>query len=239
MRTSLSSNRSLSRTGLGALTRHASVEAASASMSGRIINFNNFTAQAQANGGTFNVASPHSVQGFTFTTDFGFMAAAENSDYGDGETSLFSNDGGPVTLTQGSEGEFDFNAIDLGPLYGNSGITRYTGPVMFTGTRADGTTMTAIQTITSTRFQTFSFTGFTNLTLLTFVGTFNGSTGSIPLFDNVVLAANAPAAPALEASTIVPFGLLPAFGGAGLCARKRKAAKSASSACVFLISLPW
>ena len=142
---------------------------------------------AQARGGTWNVDSPCVMQGFTLTSDFGFMAAAGNSDYGDGEAALFASDGGSITLIQTREGAFDFNAISLGPLLGNAGVTRYLGPVLFTGTRADGTAVEAVQTITGTLFQTFRFTGFTNLTSLTFAGSYNGSTGSIPLFGTLVV----------------------------------------------------
>lgn len=202
MQTSPSSNCLRSRSGLGALTLPAPMGVAAAPRS-TVLSVNRLTAQVR--GGTWNVDSPCVMQGFTLTSDFGFMAAARNSDYGDGEAALFASDGGFITLMQSHEGAFDFHAISLGPLLGNTGITRYFGPVLFTGTRADGTAVEAIQTITSTRFQTFHFNAFTHLTSLTFAGSYNGSTGSIPLFGTMVVTPGD--APAPEATPPVSLGL--------------------------------
>ncbi len=192
------------------------------------INFDNFT--AQANGGGVQVASPYSTQGFTFTSVNGFFAIAGTSSQGDGETSLYTGNN-PTTLTQTNGGAFSFNAIDLGPVSGNSAGTRFAGPVTFTGSRADGSTMTAIQTITNAQFQKFSFTGFTGLQSLTFAGSYNPNTGvgSLPLFDNVVVTSDAPVpvAPVPEASTTVSLGLLLALGGLAAVARKKKSNASA------------
>lgn len=127
-------------------------------------------------------------------------------------------------LTQDNGQAFSLNTIDLGPAFGNSQGSHYEGPIQFTGTRADGTTVNATEIINDPngQFQTFDFAGFTDLMFLTFGGDYSSDTqsGSIPQFDNVVLT---PAA-VPEASTTVSFGLLLVLGGLLLHARKRKAA---------------
>jgi len=180
------------------------------------INFDSFTQQAQAtSNGQYAAGPSYSAQGFTFTTPYEFTAVAGNSNFGDGETSLSPNRGGLVTLTQTNGGAFSFNAIDLGPIAGNTSNS-YAGPTLFTGTRADKSTATQTVTTKGT-FQTFNFTNFTNLTSLTFAPSGN----SIPLFDNVVLTPNG-VAPVPEASTTVSLGLLLALGMGGMVVAARK-----------------
>lgn len=225
MRTSfpLSSSLSLSPTGLCALLMLAALGLAAVPTQAQTpttINFDNFTAQAQAGGGAYVVGPSYSTQGFTFTTGNKFIAYSGDSRFGDGETSLFADGGRLTTLTQNNGQTFSFNAIDLGPFNGNSQGTQFAGPVTFTGTFANGTTVTDTKTITSTRFQTFNFTGFTGLTSLTFA-----PISGFPQFDNVVV--NSPVAPVPEASTTLSLGLLLALGGLAVVARKKKSNASA------------
>ena len=184
------------------------------------LSFDNFTAAAQANGGVAGVPSPYSTQGFTLTSPDGFVAYDGSSFFGDGETSLYDYGEG-TTLTQDSGQAFSLNAIDLGPAYGNSYGTKFDGPVLFTGTRADGTTVTATETMTSATFQTFTFSGFTDLSSLTFMGNYNSGSGSLVQFDNIVLTpADAPSA-APEPSQVAALGFT-AFGVLALILRARK-----------------
>ncbi len=209
----------LSPTGLCALLMLAPLGLAAAPAQAQTtINFNSLTALAQANNGVYGVGPSYSAQGFTFTNDSYFVAFdGNNPTFGDGQTSLYSGSNF-TTLMQDNGQAFSFNAIDLGPLAGNTLGTTFAGPVMFTGTRADGTTVTATQTTTSGRYQTFSFNGFTGLTSLTF----SPVSGLSPQFDNVVVTP----APVPEASTTVSLGLLLALGGLAMAVRKKKACAS-------------
>lgn len=190
------------------------------------LNFDNFTASS-ADGPQF-IAPTYSDQGFTLTSGSAGFFALNGSDptFGDGETSLY-NSFGATTLMQDSGAAFTLNAIDLGPLNGNSAGTTNDGPILFTGTRADGTTVTATETTTDPngQFQTFTFSGFDNLTSLTFTST-DGPTSS--QFDNVVL--DQPAAPsaAPEPSQVAALGFTAlGLGGLLLRARKRHVAPAA------------
>ncbi|MGI4790807.1 MAG: hypothetical protein ACRYFS_18405 [Janthinobacterium lividum] len=189
------------------------------------LNFDNFTASADSGGGYVAVSSPYSTQGFTLTSLN--LSAFNGSDiFGDGETSLASASNDPTTLTQDHGFGFDFNAIDLGPPDGNLSSTTFDGPVLFTGTRTDGTTVSETVNTTTGQFQAFAFTGFTDLQSLTFVG--SGTSTTPTLFDNIKLTSDA--APVPEASTTVSFGLLLALGGlafGGLILRARKHTASA------------
>ena len=197
--------------------------ASPAHAAGTTLNFDNFTAGAQAAGGSVFVGPTYDSQGFTLASGaFNGFYATSGSDptYGDGQTSLYSNRAASTTLTQDNGQAFSFNAIDLGPFLGNS-TPRFDGLVTFTGTQAGGGTVTATKTMTSAAFQTFTFKGFTSLTSLTFGGDYTVATdkGSAPQFDNVVLNA----APVPEASSTVSLGLMLALGLAGVVVMRRKA----------------
>ena len=99
---------------------------------------------------------------------------------------------------------------------------------MFTGTKPDGSTVSAAETTNSPhgQYQTFNFTGFDNLQSLTFTGN-----GGYSLFDNIVV--NSPATPAASAAPEpsqfagLGFAVL-GVDGLVLRARKRKMALGAS-----------
>ncbi len=192
------------------------------------ISFQNLTAQANRDGGisTFGpVYSTPSTQGFTFTTDSSFAAIAGDSTGGDGETSLYANNSSFTTLTQNNGQTFSFNAINLGPFLGNTFGSTLDGPTLFTGTRANGTTVTSTATTTGSTYQTFTFTGFTNLKSLTFAPAPGSGTASV--FNTVVLNSPNGAAPVPEASTTISLGLLLALGGLAVAARRKKSRVSA------------
>ena len=212
-----SSNTFLTLAALAAL----GLAAAPAHAGGTTLNFDNFTASSATFGGGAQFIGPsYSTQGFTLVSGDpnGFFALNGSEENGDGETSLYSLSGGSTTLTQDSGKAFNFSAIDLGPLGGNDTAvgTLYDGPVAFTGRRADGSTVTRTVTITGTQYQTFTFTGFTDLQSLTFVGNLKSGGTSAPQFDNVVLS------PVPEASSTVSLGLMLALGLGGVIARRRK-----------------
>lgn len=85
----------------------------------------------------------------------------------------------------------------------------------FTGTRADGPTVT--ETATSAGFQPFSLSSLTNVTSVSFVGTSGAAQ-----FDNVKLT---PSAPVPEASTTASLGLMLCLclGGLAVAAKRKKA----------------
>lgn len=211
---------------LGLATLAALDLAAAPASAQTTINFDNFTAQAQANGGQYSVGKTYSTQGFTFNSNgSGFTAYTGTGSLGDGETSLYDGRAATTTLTQDNGQTFSFNAIDIGPIFGNTFANNYDGPNLFTGTRADGTMVTATATTNSPsgHFQTFDFTGFTDLKSLTFASSTSGN--SIPQFDNIVLSSPA-AVP--EASTTVSLGLLLALGLGGLAVSASRKAKVAA-----------
>ncbi len=219
---------SLASTSLFAFAAFASVGLAAAQAqtapAQKTLSFDSFTSPAQANSGYYYVGTTYSTQGFTFNSNgSGFFALAGKSLYGDGETSIYSNSAGSTTLTQDSGQTFSLNAIDLGPVFSNAAGTSYAGPVLFTGTKADGATVTLTQTTTSSKFQTFDFTNFTGLKSLTFSGIYSPCAGetSVPEFDNVVVTPSASPAAVPEPSSLTVMGFA-AVGILGLILRTRK-----------------
>lgn len=217
---------------LGLATLAALGLAASPASAQTTINFDNFTTQANIVG--FQVGPSYSTQGFTLssvgttvlTLGSNLIALGSNSLGGDGETSLYS-DSGATKLSQDNGKTFSLNAIDLGPFAGNSLGTFYDGPILFTGTHADGSTVTATETTTGKGFQKFNgFTGFTDLTSVTFQGTYNilsKPNGSLAEFDNIVLNSPVVASAAPEPSQMVGLGFaVLGLGGLFLRAYKRK-----------------
>ena len=188
------------------------------------INFNNFTKQATADGGFYNVGTTYTTQGFTFGTNNELQAFAGSGNLGDGETSLGS--GYPsVTLTLAHGQAFSLNAIDLGPFAGNLEGTFNDGPETFTGIKADGTTVTDTVTTNNPNghFQTFTFTNLTDLKSLSFGSTYSNGGYGVSQFDNLVLTTPAPVP---EASSVVSLGLLLLGLGGVAVAKRRKAAAS-------------
>ena len=193
------------------------------------INFDSLTAQSQASGnGYADLGSSYTIQGYTFATggpspDDVFVLDG-NGQFGDGETSLYGNSNTPVTLTQQGGKAFSLTGIDLGPFAGNTPNSAMNGVETFTGTRADGTTVTDAVMTTSTQHQSFLFSNLTNLTSLSFVGdNGNGDGGrGAAQFDNVKLNG---AAPVPEASTTASLGLMLCLGlgGRAVATRRKKA----------------
>lgn len=81
------------------------------------INFDNLTAQAQADGSGFARLGPsYTTQGYTFASASSNLHVLDGNDqFGDGETSLYGNGNTPVTLTRDNRQAFSLTGIDLGP----------------------------------------------------------------------------------------------------------------------------
>ena len=205
--------------GLAALAALAAPAAAQTT-----INFNSLTGQAQAGGGLSPISSPYFNQGFTLISGSGQFFAIDGSSptYGDGETSLYSNDAASTLLTKTNGGTFTFNSIDLGHFpFGAAQTQNVDEPIRFIGTLVGGGTIK--KTVDYSKgfgYKTFSFIGFTNLTSLTFAPV-NGTLGNPYQFDNVGLDQSASAAPEpsqLAGLSVTAFGIL----GLLLRARRRK-----------------
>jgi len=152
--------------------------------SGVVIDFESLA----ATGGSFTFLTTYSEDGFTLvnasnpTGSFAFASPhTDNSAWFVSSTALFNNFVNGVTvLTREDGGVFDVESIDLAelPPFGTSPRS-----VPFTGIRADASTvMVTFTTDGPIGFETFAFSGFTNLTSLSWV--------QVPLFhqfDNIVL----------------------------------------------------
>lgn len=77
---------------LGLATLTALGLAAAPASAQTTINFDNFTAQAQASGGSYYLGTTYSTQGFTFNSNGSnlFALAGSNPTFGDGEISLYN-----------------------------------------------------------------------------------------------------------------------------------------------------
>jgi hypothetical protein len=164
----------------------------------------NFAGLSQPGSGSTALGNSVTQQGFTFTDLL-------NGPYGNGfsvwqasspdlpglstaNTSLFETFAGSTTkLTAASNAPFTLNQIDLAQY--NSPLTPGTFTVLFTGTRADNSTVT--QTLTVNRvagapvLQTFVFSNFSNVVRVDFMQGISGGspTGTGYQFDNVVINA--------------------------------------------------
>jgi hypothetical protein len=183
----------------------------------------NFAGLSQPGSGSTALGNLVIQQGFTFSDllngPFGngfsvWQASSPNlPGLSTADTSLFETFAGSTTqLTSASNASFTLNSIDLTQY--NTPQTAGTFSVVFTGTRADKSTVT--QTFTVNRvagtpvLQTFNFSGFSNVVNVDFTqGATGGSlTGAGYQFDNVVIKA-ATAVP--EPGTMLSLGL--ALGG--------------------------
>jgi hypothetical protein len=139
-----------------------------------------------ASGPTFTFVSTYSEDGFTLVDpDNGgsqaFGAPQTQNDFYQGSTSLVNNTPGDVTvLTKDDGGTFTAASIDIAELVVTDLRPR---DVNFTGTRADGSTVTATLTTDEVAgFETFTFQGFTDLVSLSWV-----QAPPFHQFDNIVL----------------------------------------------------
>jgi len=137
----------------------------------------NFTYIASWSEDGFTVADPSSADSYTFGAP-----QTGNAAYYQGSTSLVNNWPGDATvLTKDDGGAFDVSSIDIAELR-----TTDTAPIQiaFTGTRADATTVTATFTTDGAAgFETFTFTGFTALTSLSWI-----QVSPYYQFDNIAVA---------------------------------------------------
>ena len=180
---------------LTALCAPILVVCAATQSSAAVINFSRLT---QAGTGFNGVGPPYSQDGFTFTSvngGFGNLLGAFQSSSpnhpagGNAATSLTAYYAlMKVTITPAS-GNFDLLSIDLAEWGANQGGGTGTFTQGFTGTKSGGGTVSQTFTISRSAtptLATFAFSGFTNLTSVSFTqGIF--SQGQAIQFDNLVV----------------------------------------------------
>ncbi len=170
-----------------------------------------FEPLAQAGTSFQAVGSSYSEAGFTVTSaSANGMYSAQTGNVGGyfGSTSLFENSfSGAVTLTESGGSAFALNSIDLAPVatFWPAGAT-----VTFSGALNGGGTVSQSFTLDNTYiFQTFFFTGFSNLLSVSWTQDF-----PYHQFDNIVL--NSAAVPEPGALALVALALV------GMAALRRK-----------------
>jgi hypothetical protein len=134
-----------------------------------------------------SVGTTYVEQGFQVsdlsTTANGFATWGALNYFFSGSTALINNnDAGQTVLAQVGGGAFSLLAIDLTVMYPT--VTADGSDITFTGTKLDNSTVTASFHVTDTGTQTFAFTGFTNLTSVTWANDSN-----LHQFDNINVAA--------------------------------------------------
>ena len=163
--------------------------------------------------GNFAVGSTYVESGFklddiTTTSAFGFGAWGSDSPFFSGSTALLNkNDAGLTKLTQIGGGAFQLNSVDLTVLYpgltGDGAVA-----VTFTGTKLDSSIVTQTFSVNDGAPQTFTFSGFTNLSQVTWQ-----DNATYHQFDNI----NVVAVPEPESYAMFLAGL----GLMGFAARRR------------------
>ena len=162
----------------------------------------------------FAVGTSYVEQGFQFDdltpAAYGFAAWGSLSPFSTGSTALINNnDGGLTRLAQVGGAAFNLVSIDLAAMYpgltGDGAVT-----VTFTGTRADHSTVTQSFAVNDGAPATFAFSGFSNLTAVTW-----SNDAMYHQFDNIHVAA----VPEPESYAMFLAGL----GMFGFMARRRSA----------------
>lgn len=164
--------------------------------------------------GNFAVGTIYTEAGFELddvtTTAYGFSTWGSANPFFSGSTALMNdNDAGITKLTQVGGGAFKLASIDLTVMYpgltGDGAVA-----VTFTGTKMDHSTVTATFDVNDGAPQTFSFSGFTNLSSVTW-----SDNATYHQFDNI----NVAAVPEPETYAMLLAGL----GLMGFVARRRAA----------------
>jgi hypothetical protein len=163
------------------------------------------------------VGSTYTESGFTvsYSGSVGLLYYGTQYRNYQGSTALFPYaTNNLVNLTKNGGGAFDLASIDLTDFTGGGAQMTFN----FTVTKADNTNVTQSVTVDALPgFQTFNFSGFTNLTKVEW-----NSGGSIPQFDNInVSAAGTTAVPE-------PFTIIGTVIGVTVAVRMRKKLKQAS-----------
>lgn len=170
--------------------------------------------------GTLTVSSPYTSQGFTLTsTSGGFVFNSPDTGNGASQTpgnnSFYAGANGlaafvpaTITLTRTNGNPFSLHSIDLARNFAFDPAPTTT----FTGTQVGGSTVSATFTVTSPSppltFQTFNFTGFVNLTSVSWDQGVTSQEG-VHQFSNIHLATPVPGpdAFAVLSSALVVGGL--------------------------------
>ena len=161
----------------------------------------------------FSVGTSYTESGFklddiTTTSNFGFATWGSTSPFFSGSTALMNNnDAGLTKLTQVGGGAFQLNSVDLTVMYpgltGDGAVA-----VTFAGTKLDGSIVTQTFSVNDGAPQTFTFSGFTNLSQVTWQ-----DSATYHQFDNI----NVVAVPEPESYAMFLAGL----GLMGFAARRR------------------
>jgi hypothetical protein len=161
---------------------------------------------------------PYQSHGFTLSSTLGFNTYGTGAtNFYAGEKSLAAIASSHVALTQTDGGAFDLLSLDLARNFAFDPAPTVT----FTGTRAGGGTVTETFTVTTAvgqaAFQTFDFSGFTNLTQVSWDQPADLLAG-LHQFSNIHLETPPAAVPAPP--TLV-LGGIAACGGLLLARRRR------------------
>lgn len=190
-----------------------------------------FEELAQADGSSVYVANSYAVDGYVFTSNIDpILSDQAFGTWGDGDpnfngsAALFNTfayglgDGATTTVTRADGTAFALESIDLGQLFADSGSDT---PVVFVGTKSDGTSVTTTFTLPSVLAPaTYSFQG-------AFADLLSVRWEQLPQyhqFDNVVLVSAAVPEPATFWLVALGCGLLVASLGL----RQREADSRAS-----------